>query len=41
MNTDNALESSILPNNEDVTWMLLVRVFMDREPIKGSFNRDG
>ena len=38
MNADNRVGIKHIPR---ITGMLLVRVFMDKEPIKGSFKRDG
>ena len=38
MNADNRIG---IKNITRITGMLLDRVFMDKEPIKGSFKRDG
>ena len=38
MNADNRVGINNIPQ---ITGMLLVRVFMEKEPIKGSFKRDG
>ena len=38
MNADNRVGIKHIPR---ITGMLFVRVFMDKEPIKGSFKRDG
>ena len=38
MNADKPVGSKHIPR---ITGMLLVCVFMDKEPIKGSFKRDG
>ena len=38
MNTDNRVGIKHIPR---ITGMLLVRVFMDKELIEGSFKRDG
>ena len=38
MNADNRIGSQHIPR---ITGMILVRVFMDKEPIEGSFKREG
>ena len=38
MNADNRVEIKHIPR---ITGMLLVRVFMEKEPIEGSFKHDG
>ena len=38
MNADNRVGIKHIPQ---ITGMLLVRVFIDKEPMEGSFKRDG